>query len=332
MSSRFRFVGLCMAIVAALTLGPASLAFARGGGGGHGGGGHGGGFGGGFHGGGGGSFHGGGGHSFGGSWGGHSFAGGSAARAFHGSYGAFHPGGVARYGGTFHSGIAGYHPSNGNRVSYGGYGRGFGRGYGGYGFNRGYGGYGFNRGYGYGLGRGYGYGLGRGYGYGLGYGYGGPWWGGGYPWWSTYAAMPWSYYGDYGYPDYTFTEDYAAPTIVNGYAQGIPDAAPTIVNNNTYAESTPIAPATEGDYYARALEAFNEGNYGSALRLAGHAAVDNPRDPNVHLLLSLSMFARGLPWRGRGSSYRRRHGGHNRLAVADRFLQQQRRCLHNATP
>jgi cytochrome c-type biogenesis protein CcmH/NrfG len=41
------------------------------------------------------------------------------------------------------------------------------------------------------------------------------------------------------------------------------------------------------------LEAFREGSYASALRLAGHAAVDDPRDPNVHLLLSLSLFAQG---------------------------------------
>ena len=91
--------------------------------------------------------------------------------------------------------------------------------------------------------------------------------------------MPWWYYGDYGdyaYPADTYTTDYASPTGVTGYAS-----------------STPIETATESDYYARALEAFHEGSYATAERLAGHAAVDNPRDPNVHLLLSLSMFALG---------------------------------------
>jgi tetratricopeptide (TPR) repeat protein len=113
------------------------------------------------------------------------------------------------------------------------------------------------------------------------FGFGGPWWGGGwgwdYPWWSDYASMPWWYYGNYGYPTATYYgTDYVSPEVVTPYAG-----------------STPTATPSEGDYYAQALEAFREGNYKSALRLAGHAAVDNPRDPNMHLLLSLSMFAEG---------------------------------------
>jgi tetratricopeptide (TPR) repeat protein len=60
----------------------------------------------------------------------------------------------------------------------------------------------------------------------------------------------------------------------------------------TPSDPTAGTPA-EGDYYPQALDAFREGNSKNALRLAGHAAVDNPRDPNVHLLLSLAMFADG---------------------------------------
>jgi tetratricopeptide (TPR) repeat protein len=92
--------------------------------------------------------------------------------------------------------------------------------------------------------------------------------------------MPWWYYGDYGFPAGNYTAADASPVVANNFADNPPIEAPA-------------AAAAEGDYYARALEAFHEGSYTTAFRLAGHAAVDNPRDPNVHLLLSLSMFALG---------------------------------------
>jgi hypothetical protein len=156
--------------------------------------------------------------------------------------------------GTFRSGVAPYHPLEGNFAGYGGYGRGYGRGLG-------YGRYGFG-----------------------GYGFGGLGWGWGYPWWDGYAAMPWWYYGDYGYPADAYTTAYASPTAVSDYADTTPIDT---------ASATPIDTASANDFYARALEAFHGGNYANALRLAGHAAVDNSRDPNVHLLLSLSLFAQG---------------------------------------
>ncbi len=105
-----------------------------------------------------------------------------------------------------------------------------------------------------------------------------------YPWWDDYASMPWWYYGDYGYPADSYTAAYAGPAVVTGYADNTPiETAPT--HRSGRRPRTII--------YARALETFREGSYASALRLAGHAAMDNPRDPNVHLLLSLSMFALG---------------------------------------
>jgi Flp pilus assembly protein TadD len=39
------------------------------------------------------------------------------------------------------------------------------------------------------------------------------------------------------------------------------------------------------------IQAFQQGNYRDALRLASHAAVDSPRNARVHELLSLPMFA-----------------------------------------
>ena len=36
-----------------------------------------------------------------------------------------------------------------------------------------------------------------------------------------------------------------------------------------------------------------EGNYGNATRLAGHAGIDHPRNPDVHILAMLGLFAMG---------------------------------------
>lgn len=41
------------------------------------------------------------------------------------------------------------------------------------------------------------------------------------------------------------------------------------------------------------VNAFREGDYGNATRLAGHAAVDDPRNQNVHVLAMLGLFAMG---------------------------------------
>lgn len=95
------------------------------------------------------------------------------------------------------------------------------------------------------------------------------------PWWYPSYYSYWDpYMYDYGYPYYVY--DYSYP-----YVYGTEAAAPV------------IAADTQSDFYARAEEAFRAGNYQDAVRLASHAAIDNPRDPNVHLLLSLSMFAMG---------------------------------------
>jgi tetratricopeptide (TPR) repeat protein len=45
--------------------------------------------------------------------------------------------------------------------------------------------------------------------------------------------------------------------------------------------------------YQRALTAFQQGDFRNALRWAAHAAVDNPEDAGLHVLLSLAMFAQG---------------------------------------
>ena len=54
-----------------------------------------------------------------------------------------------------------------------------------------------------------------------------------------------------------------------------------------------LANSEESDFYSQALAAFQQGDYRNATRLAGHAAIDDPKNPDVHLLLSLGLFAVG---------------------------------------
>ena len=62
-------------------------------------------------------------------------------------------------------------------------------------------------------------------------------------------------------------------------------AAPPAVNQD--------AAASTSQFYEQALSAFRQGSYRDATRLALHAAVDEPKNPSVHLLLLLGMFASG---------------------------------------
>ena len=62
--------------------------------------------------------------------------------------------------------------------------------------------------------------------------------------------------------------------------------------------TTPITPIEKTTVpssitYSRAVSAFRQGDYKTALRFAAHAEVEEPRDPNVHLVATLAMFALG---------------------------------------
>jgi hypothetical protein len=116
--------------------------------------------------------------------------------------------------------------------------------------------------------------------------YGGWGWGGYYPWYS-YSWYP-GYYGyyDYGYPYGSTVYNYDVVPNSGAYISGYAPAGP---------DQTTVAAGTgeTSDFYAQAVGAFQQGDYRDALRLASHAAVDNPRDPSVHLLMSLAMFGQG---------------------------------------
>jgi tetratricopeptide (TPR) repeat protein len=190
--------------------------------------------------------------------------------------GGYYGGGMR--GGSFGS-VAPSHAFSGGQ-----FGRaGTGMGYGGH-FGNGYGGYGNRYGGYFGRGRFGGYG-GWGWGdYGLGWGLG----------WGLDLGYPYDYGYGYDYPDaggYYYT--YAPSDYVDS---GV--TAP-----QQFADSSEIAPTTTSepqpgadealDFYSQARAAFLQGDYKNALRLGGHAAVDAPRNPKVHELISLSLFALG---------------------------------------
>ena len=113
--------------------------------------------------------------------------------------------------------------------------------------------------------------------------FGWPWfafdWGPGY-WWPNYYG---SYYCPYGdiYGDY----GYAAAPYVTAYppAGQVAEAARPKRNPQSAAS----------DYYVEGVNAFRQGDYANATRLAAHAAVDDPRTQNVHVLAMLGLFAMG---------------------------------------
>jgi hypothetical protein len=148
--------------------------------------------------------------------------------------------------------------------------------------------------------------------YGGGWGYGrGGWWGGryhpffglglwGWPWyglgWGLGGWWP-GYYG-YGYQPWgdlygSYYDVGAAPYAYDaGYDTGDSGIAG---DEGVVPGTTPIdtSPAEGTDFYSQAVDAFHKGDYTNAARLSAHAAIDDPRNPNVHVLATLSLFAMG---------------------------------------
>ena len=119
------------------------------------------------------------------------------------------------------------------------------------------------------------------------YGYGGL----GLAWWPGYYDYGYGYPYYYGY-DYPYYGNY-------GYGY---DVAPyTVATETPVEQETPVATVetpvlTSGessDFHSQAIEAFQQGDYQNAVRLATHAIVDDPKNAGDHLLLSLALFAVG---------------------------------------
>jgi tetratricopeptide (TPR) repeat protein len=145
--------------------------------------------------------------------------------------------------------------------------------------------------------------------------YGGEWWhhGGNWGYFGRYGFWPYNWYpwfafgwwpGYYGYYPYYF-DNYGIPgygygDFVAGYETYPYTAAYTAPPAEAPVAAEENGPAQEGaggtigqQYLAGARDAFRQANYSDALRLAGHAAVETPRDVDVHNLLMMAMFAAG---------------------------------------
>ncbi len=275
---RIAFIWLVSAALA-VAFAPLPMAQARGGGGGgggHGGGGFGGGgFGGGGHFGGGGWGGGRGGGWGGGSWGGGGWGGGHVGGWSGGNLGGYSRGNI----GGWNGGRAFTGENRGTLGTFAGREGNFNRGLYGNGF------YG-NRGF---------------------YGNNGIW-NHNAGWWNNHEPDLDDFFGFgiYGWPWYSFGwgSDYWGPGYYDyGYAPygdlygSYYDYGPgtyAVTPAATVTETGPPAGGSEAsDFYSQAMAAFRQGDYGNAARLAAHAAVDDPRNPDVHTLAMLALFAMG---------------------------------------
>jgi tetratricopeptide (TPR) repeat protein len=121
------------------------------------------------------------------------------------------------------------------------------------------------------------------------------WWGGGGYWgpWFDFGWWP-GYYGYYGYYGYADIAPYYYRNAYVDYGYATPYTAAYAPSDAAANPATPEAVDTAGmGFYSHALDAFQQGDYRNATRLAGHASIDDPRSPEVHTLLMLGLFAIG---------------------------------------
>ncbi len=116
---------------------------------------------------------------------------------------------------------------------------------------------------------------------GLGWNWGGWGWGWGWPQWG-WGYGGWGGYG-YGYGDYARYYGDVVPTQV------------TVINPPAQVVYQPTAEQVQNaeDFYSLAVQAFQAGQYQDAIRYSQHAMVDNPRNPQVILLMAQALFATG---------------------------------------
>ena len=119
----------------------------------------------------------------------------------------------------------------------------------------------------------------------------------GWPWYA-FAWGPgnwWPNYYDYGYAPYCDVYGYydGAGAVPYAYDSGVGPYANVSADNTVVETGPPEVGSEPSDFYTQALTAFRKGDYDNATRLAGHAAIDDPRNPDVHILAMLALFARG---------------------------------------
>ncbi|MCE5266342.1 MAG: hypothetical protein LLG00_00450 [Planctomycetaceae bacterium] len=135
--------------------------------------------------------------------------------------------------------------------------------------------------------------------------------------WYRFGASPGYYAYDFGYAypyglnynytvpyvtDYGYSYPYATGDDVSNYPYDMPPytadyavARPMTetVTSGDVQPPTVIGTTTPRDYMGEATAAFQNGDYGNAVRLASHASLDEPRNPNTHLIQSLGYLAMG---------------------------------------
>jgi hypothetical protein len=117
-----------------------------------------------------------------------------------------------------------------------------------------------------------------------------------YPWYWSYFRWP-GYYGYYGhgYPYYSdrYRYPYDGDYVYDEGSSGIAPYTAAAPSGGLMTAVAPEARTDASEFYDRARTAFQEGDFRNAMRLAAHAAIDDPEDANVHVLLGLAMFAQG---------------------------------------
>ncbi|MBS0263839.1 MAG: tetratricopeptide repeat protein [Planctomycetes bacterium] len=186
-----------------------------------------------------------------------------------------------------HGLAAGYPGHTRGRPGYRTWGPGHDWGYHGAGYSRG-GYWGYPGYYGWGLGLGLGVGYGIGYGLSGGYGY--------------YGYPVGGYYGYCGYPVYSYTT-YANTYYVNDSPASGTAAPSNVGSANSGTTAPPPPPAARFEprapnsdaqaFVDRAETAFHNGEYAVAVQAFRHAAVDDPQNALITLLLGQALFATG---------------------------------------
>ena len=142
-----------------------------------------------------------------------------------------------------------------------------------------------------------------------GWGWGWPSWGwGGYGYAGDYCYYPdYSWYDNVGYYGATYAtavpayQVAVAPTVTQTYAPTPALTQESSPNESQYATAPP-QPGEAGQqdassqgaaFFAQAEDAFRQGNYRDAIKMANHAAVESPRNSKSAELMSLASFASG---------------------------------------
>jgi tetratricopeptide (TPR) repeat protein len=110
-------------------------------------------------------------------------------------------------------------------------------------------------------------------------------------WWWGIAPLVGSYWGNW-YPGYWDNGYYGYPAYYGYDYSSQPQSYDSQPNYSAQPVQSTMTSAGE-QYLNQAISAFQSGNYREAQRLAGHAIVDEPQNPQAHAIICLAAFATG---------------------------------------